>query len=40
MMRKTITAKKEFIEEFTLARNFRGTGVHDGWQAWQQWKKR
>lgn len=31
--RKTVTTKKEFMEEFTLARNFGSMGIHDGWQA-------
>lgn len=39
VMRTTITAKKEFMEEFTLTCNFGGMGVHDGRQAWYEWKK-
>lgn len=34
VMRTTITAKKKFMEEFTLTCNFEGMGVHDGRQAW------
>ena len=32
--RKTITTKKELMEEFTLAQNFGSMGIHEGWQAW------
>lgn len=33
VMRTTITAKKEFMEELTLTCKFGGMGVHDGRQA-------